>query len=119
MPPQQRVRRHDRRDVTQGFSTESISPYGKSSAVVVCQPRALHTDLSPKKAILFNEISHRLPLPAIEPADDGEEQQLESRDVDHERQLISRTRQGIVPIPSILSWDTTGRGLALLRETGC
>jgi hypothetical protein len=65
---------------------------GRSSPVVVCQPQALHTDLSPKKAILFNEISHRLPLPAIEPADDSEEQQLESRDVDHERQPISRTR---------------------------
>jgi hypothetical protein len=65
--PQQRVRRDHRRDVTQGFSTEPMSPYGKSSPVVVCQPHALHTDLSPKKAILFNEISHRLPLPAIEP----------------------------------------------------
>src|SRR5262249_24391436 len=108
VPPQQRVRRDDRRDVTQGFSTEPISPYGKSSPVVVGQPQSPHTDLSSDKAILFNEIGHRLPLSAIEPADDSDEQQLEDRDVDHERELISQSGKKLSAFRSILTWDITG-----------
>jgi len=91
VPPQQRVRRDDRRDVTQGFSTETIRPYSKSPPVVVCQPQSPHTELSPEKAILFKEIGQRVPLPPIEPADDSEQQQVDNRDVDHERELISRS----------------------------
>ena len=44
-------------------------------------------------AILFDQIGERLPLPAIEPTGDGEEQQPKDRLVDHERELISRTGQ--------------------------
>jgi hypothetical protein len=60
-----------------------------------------------KEAILFSQIGYRLAFPAIEPADDGDEQQPEDREVDHERELISRTLQKHSTIPSILSWDIT------------
>jgi hypothetical protein len=41
----------------------------------------------------FNQIRERLPFPAIEPTGDGQEQQPQHRDVDHERELISRPRK--------------------------
>jgi hypothetical protein len=58
--------------------------------------RTSHTDLSPKNAILFDEVGHRLALLAIEPADDSEEQETEHRDVDHKPELISSGRPGIL-----------------------
>jgi hypothetical protein len=44
-----------------------------------------------------------LSLLAIEPARDGEEQQLKGRYIDHERELIPQTASG----SWILRWDTT------------
>jgi hypothetical protein len=51
------------------------------------------TDLPPKNAILFDQIGERLPLPAIEPTGDSQEQQSKHRQVDHEREVISRSHQ--------------------------
>ena len=49
--------------------------------------------LPPEEAILFDQIGERLPLPMIEPTDEGQGQQPKDRHVDHERELIPRTRQ--------------------------
>jgi hypothetical protein len=83
-----------------------IRAYGESPPVVVRQPQAPPTDLLPQKAILFNEIAERFTLPAIQPADNGEEQQLEDRNVDHERELISQS-ENTVRQAKIVEWDTT------------
>ena len=91
MPAQQRVWRDEGRHVTQGCPTQPISAYGESSPFIVRQPQAPPTDLPPQKAILFNKIGQRFTLPAIQPAGDGEEQQLEDRNVDHEPELISQS----------------------------
>ncbi len=93
VPSQERVRGDDCRHVAQRCSTQPVRPYGESPPVAVCQPQATAADLPAQEAILFNELGHCLPFPAIEPASDSEEQQLKNRDVDHERELISRTRQ--------------------------
>ena len=93
VPSQQRVRRDDRRDLTQGVPPQPASAYCESPPIVIGEPQAPPTDLPPEEAILFDQIGERLPLPAIEPTDDGEEQQPKNRHVDHERELISRTRQ--------------------------
>ena len=74
MPAQQRVRRDERRHVTQRCSTHAIRAYGKASPVVVRQPQAAPTDLLPQNAILFNEVGERFTLSAIQPAGEGEEQ---------------------------------------------
>jgi hypothetical protein len=86
--------------VSQSFSTQPVSPDGESSAVVVRQSQALRTQLPAQDAILFNEIGQRLPLAAIEPTGDGQEQQPKNRQVDHERQLLSRTAR---------QWPQSGR----------
>ena len=66
MPAQQRVRRDECRHITQGCSTQLKRAYGESPPVVVRQPEALPTDLSPQNAILFNKIRERFTLPAIQ-----------------------------------------------------
>jgi hypothetical protein len=93
MPAQQRVRRDECRHVTQGRLTQPISAYGESPPVVVRPPQAPPTDLPPQNAVLFNKIGERLTLPAIQPAADGEEQQLDDRNVDHERELTSQSEK--------------------------
>ena len=70
-----------------------VGPDGQSPAVVICQPQAPPAALPPEEAILFDQIGERLPLPMIEPTDEGQEQQPKDRHVDHERELIPRTRQ--------------------------
>ena len=64
---------------------------GELTAVLVGEPQTSPTDLPPEEAILFDQVGECLPLPAIEPAGDGDEQQPKNGDVDHERQVISRT----------------------------
>jgi len=107
MPAQQRVRRDECRHITQGGSTQPKRAYGEPPPVVVRQPQAPPADLSPQNAILFNKIRERFTLAAIQPACDGEKQQLEDRNVDHERRLISRSAK-TSDRPSIEEWDTTG-----------
>jgi hypothetical protein len=93
VPSQEGVRRDDGCHVAQRFSTEPVRPSGEPAPVIVCQPNASTTDPPPEKAILLDEVRNCRPLPAIEPAGDREQQQVQNRNVDHERQLISRTRE--------------------------
>jgi hypothetical protein len=93
MPAEQRVRRDDRREVMQGRPADSVGAHSESPAVIVSKPQASLTELPPQQAILFNQIGERLPFPAIQPTRDAQEQQPKHRHVDHERQLISGTRQ--------------------------
>ncbi len=77
----------NRRDVAQGLPTSPVGSYGESPPVLVREPQSSPTDPSPKEAILFDQVGERLPLPAIEPAGDGEEQQTKGRHVDHGSEL--------------------------------
>jgi hypothetical protein len=89
MPTEQRVRRDKCRHIAQRLSAHTVGAGGQPSPVVVGQPKPASAELSPKDTVLFNQIGERLPLSAIQPADDTEEQKAEDRDVDHERELIS------------------------------
>jgi len=95
VPSQQRVRRDDRRDLTQDLPTQPVRPSGESPTVIVCQSQAPPTDLPPEEAILFDQIGERLPLAVIEPSDDGQQQQPKDRHVDHERALISHADETV------------------------
>jgi len=70
-----------------------VGSYGESPPVVIGEPQAPAADLVPEHAILFDQIGERLPLPAIEPTGEGEEQQPKDRHVDHEWELISQDRR--------------------------
>jgi len=70
-----------------------VIDYLQTENRVLREPQTPLTDLPPKDAILFDQIGERFPLPAIEPTGDGQEQEPKHRQIDHERQLISRSRQ--------------------------
>ena len=93
MPSEQRVGGDDRRDVAHRLASQPVSPHGEPAPVVIGETQAPPTQLPPQEAILFDQIGERLPFSAIEPSGDGDEQQLETRDVDHEREVISRPAQ--------------------------
>ena len=63
--------------------------------VVIGEPHASPTQLPSQHPILFDQVRQDLPLPAIQPAGDGEEQYLERRDVDHERELTAQPKSSV------------------------
>lgn len=56
---------------------------GKLPPVVIGEPQAPPTQLPPQHSILFDQVCQYLPLLAVQPTGDGQEQHAESRDVDH------------------------------------
>jgi hypothetical protein len=64
---------------------------GQPPPIVIRQAQASFARLPPEEPVLFDEIRERLPLPAIQPPGQDEQQQPESRGVVHEREVISRT----------------------------
>ena len=89
VPSQQRLRRDDRRQITQGGPPEPVGAHREPAAVIVSKPQAPSTELPPEEAILFDQIGERLSFPAIQPTGDAEEQDPKHRHVDHKRELIS------------------------------
>ena len=85
MPAEQRVRRDDRCDVAQRLPAQPVGRRGKSRPVVISEPHAPPTQLPPQHPILLDQIGERLTLAAVQPAEDGEEQHSDGRDVDHKR----------------------------------
>jgi hypothetical protein len=84
-----------------------VSSYGESPPVVVRELQPSPTDLPSEKPILFDQIGEGLPVPAIEPAGDGQEQHPKDRHVDHGPEVISHAREKMSEMLSILRWDNT------------
>src|SRR5215468_8574517 len=104
MPPQERVRCRDRGDLPQGRPTYPVCPRRQSSAIVVAQMQSPGPNLTPQEPVLFDQITNRLPLTAIQPAGEHTQHHLQRRWVNHEPELISRQGQKT----SIENWNTTG-----------
>jgi hypothetical protein len=83
MPPQHGVGSDDRRNLTERLPSQTIGARGESPPVVISEPQAPPTQLPPQKAVLLDQVSDHLPLAALQPAGEDQEQQLEGRDVDH------------------------------------
>ena len=92
-----------------------MRPRGEPPPVVIGQAQAPPTQLPAQEAILFDQIRERLPLPALQPAGQDQQQHLEGRDVDHERELISQPAGFARHNSSIELWDRTGN---LFRAEG-
>ena len=107
VPPQQCVWRDDRRDLTYRLSAQPVCRYRQPSPIVVKSAEAGVPVLSPEDTILFNQIRERFPFPAIQPADDAEEQKARKTDGPiTSGSLYHRLRQRIRQ-SSIQSWDST------------
>jgi len=90
MPPQQRVRRRDRRNLPQGLTADSVCSRRQPTAVFVRETQPTSTKLTPQEPVLFDQVRDCLPLPAVQPAGQHTEHDLQRREVDHELELISR-----------------------------
>jgi hypothetical protein len=89
MPAEQRVGRDDRRDVAQQATAQPVGQRRESPPIGIGETQSPFTRLPPEQAIRFDQIGEHLPFPAIQPGRNGNEQQLECRDVDHGRELTS------------------------------
>jgi len=91
MPPQQRVRRHDRGHSSQRLTAHLEGAYGEPPPVFIGQAHAPPSQLSPEEAVFLDQVGKCFPLSAIQPAGQYHQQHLDGRRVDHERELISRS----------------------------
>ncbi len=76
MPAQDRVGRHDGRDLFQQLTTEYFSLHRQPPPLVIIQENALFTELLPQDLILGAEVFNRRLLPPIDPASQNDQQQL-------------------------------------------
>ena len=73
MPPQDRVRCDDARDLTQDLPTQPMPTDRQPASIVIGELEPLSTQLASKNPIFFYKIRHGLTLLAIQPASqDGE-----------------------------------------------
>jgi hypothetical protein len=100
VPAQQRVRRDDRRDFAQRAAAQPVGLRGESLPVVIGESKAPPTHLPPQDPILFDQVRQHFPFTAVQPAGDCEEQQSETRHVNHEPELT---------LAAVLACRTVGR----------
>ena len=94
MPPQDRVGRDDRGDLTQPSPSQPVPTHGEAPPFVIGQSKTSPTQLTPKDSILFDQIGQGLLLLTIEPADQRGESKPKERNVDHAGSLPHRPRFG-------------------------
>ena len=68
---------------------QPVRPRAQLPPVVIGQAQAPPTQLPPQHPILFDQVRQHLPLLAVQPARDGQEQHAESGDVDHGQELTA------------------------------
>ena len=87
MPPQDRVRCDDARNLLQDPSTQPMPTDRQPASIVIGELEPLSTQLASKDPIFFHQIRHGLGLLAIQPASQDGEYYLESGRVEHDRSL--------------------------------
>jgi hypothetical protein len=81
MPPQDRVGRHESRDLPQEPSPESSAFGGEAAALVVGQPEAAALHLPLEDPVLLDQVFDDLLLVAVDPTREGHEQHLQGVDI--------------------------------------
>jgi ferritin-like metal-binding protein YciE len=109
MPPEQRIRRSDGGDLAQPVAADANRPSRQTAPVGVGEAEASRAELPADQPVLGNQVHEGVTLAALEPTGEDQEQPLERRGVEHERQLISRHNT------SIGWWDTTGAEKQLIK----
>src|ERR1700674_420743 len=92
MPPENRVWRDDRGDLTQPPTSQPVPADGEPTPLVLAQPKAPATQLTPQDSVLFDQIGQGLLLLTIQPADQRGKNNPQGGDVDHGRSLHQRPR---------------------------
>jgi fatty-acyl-CoA synthase len=112
VPSQDRVGRHDGRDLPQDPSTEAVALRGEASALVIGQPEAAPLQLPLEDAVFFDQVFDDVLLVAIDPSGEGHEQHLQAGDIGRHGPIVPC----LIPDPVTGSGpaefsDTTGTGL--------
>ena len=82
MPPQNRVGRDDRGDLTKAATAQPVSVHGQPPAFLIGQADpAAH--VSAQDAVLFDQVGHSVLLPLVEPADQRRQEHAEGQRVEH------------------------------------
>jgi hypothetical protein len=89
MPPQNRVGRDNRRDLTEAMTAQPVSVPRQPSAFLIGEAEPA-THVSAEDPVFFDEVCHGLPLPLVEPADQRCEEPAEGRRVEHGGKSIPR-----------------------------
>jgi hypothetical protein len=77
MPAQNRVRRDNRRHLRQQPTPQSRAADGQAPPVVVGEPQTLVLQQRPEHAVLFAEVLDDVVLFALEPAEEGHDEELQ------------------------------------------
>jgi hypothetical protein len=88
MPPQDGVRRDQRRHVTQDLSSEAVAVHGESTSLGISQPQAPPVKVLFEDAVLFPQVLDDFELVAIHPARQCHEDDPQPDRVDHEPSLL-------------------------------
>jgi hypothetical protein len=91
------VGRDDRGDLAQHLTAHPEGPHGESPPLGIGETQAPSTELPAQEVVLFDQVGDRFPFAALQPADQDQQQHLEGRGIDHERELISITAGRIRP----------------------
>ncbi len=111
MPSQNRVRPHDRGDLTQDPPSQPMAQGGQPARVGFGELEPLPTQLPSKDAMLFHQIRKGLSFLASQPAGQDGEHHLDSRRVNHGGSLYHGARSA-ARVPSTEFWNTTGSPFA-------
>src|ERR1035437_3677153 len=82
MPPQNRVGRDDRRDLTEAATAQPVSVPRQPTAFLIGQA-APAAHVPAEDAVFFDEVGHRPLLPLVEPADQRSQEHSEEQRVEH------------------------------------
>ena len=76
VPPQNCVRRHDRRDLAQCRASKTVSTYREATPLITRESQPAAPQLGTQDAILFHQIPDHVLLTSAEPAREGREEDL-------------------------------------------
>ena len=76
VPPQNGVRRHDRRDLAQCHASKAVSTHRETTPLILRESQPAAAQLGTQDAILFHQIPDHVLLTSTEPAREGREEDL-------------------------------------------
>jgi hypothetical protein len=79
VPPQDRVRRHDRRHVREHPTAEAVTKAGKSPSFMVIQPQPTTAQLPFESPVLFSEERDHIALFSLKPAEQSRDDQVQRK----------------------------------------
>ena len=88
MPAQNRVGRHDGRDLPQDPPAESATLRREASALVIGQPGAAPLQLVLEDPVLLDQVLDDVLLVAVDPSRQGDEQHLQGVEVGSHRPIL-------------------------------